>query len=299
MDADSRRKLLAYLELARPKQWYKNLLLFVAVAFSKNLTDTELILYAIFGFLSFCALSAAVYALNDIVDREKDRGHPKKSLRPIPSGMISIRAAMAFGLSLGAVGLVTALLINWPFFLTALMYLAVTTVYSFYFKDVVIMDAIVVAVGFVIRALAGAVAVAVPVSPWLVICVFLLAVFLTFGKRRHELALLGPEAENHRGILKHYTLHMVEDMMAVSTSTLIMAYSMYTFLATNQYMMLTIPFAIYGLLRYMFLVHIASEGGEPEMIFKDLPTLVNVVCWVLVSVAVLYLAPEPGPIFGG
>ncbi|MDH3366114.1 MAG: decaprenyl-phosphate phosphoribosyltransferase [Thermoplasmata archaeon] len=299
MDTDFRGKLLAYLELARPRQWYKNLLLFVAVAFSKNLSDTELMLYAIFGFLSFCALSAAVYALNDIVDREKDRGHPKKSLRPIPSGRISVGAAMAFGLSLGSIGLVAALLINWPFFLTALMYLAVATSYSFYFKDIVILDAIIVAIGFVIRALAGAVAVAVPVSPWLVICVFLLAVFLAFGKRRHELALLGPEAENHRGILKHYTLHMVEDMMAVSTSTLIMAYSMYTFLATNQYMMLTIPFAIYGLLRYMFLVHIASEGGEPEMIFRDVPTLINVVCWTSVAVAVLYLAPEPGPIFGG
>ena len=293
------RKPLAYLQLARPKQWYKNLLLFVAVAFSKNLADTELVLYALFGFLSFCALSAAVYSLNDIVDRQKDLGHPKKSLRPIPSGRVSVGGAAAFGLSLGSLGLLAALLIGWPFLLTALIYLASATSYSFYFKYIVIMDAIVVAIGFVIRALAGAVAVDVPVSPWLVICVFLLAVFLTFGKRRHELALLGPEAENHRGILKHYTVHMVEDMMAVSTSTLIMAYSMYTFLATNQYMMLTIPFAIYGLLRYMFLVHIASEGGEPEMIFKDLPTLINVVCWALAAVAVLYLAPEPGPIFGG
>ena len=299
MDAVSEGKLRAYLELARPKQWYKNLLLFVAIAFSKNLTDFELLLYAVLGFLSFCALSAAVYTLNDIVDRDRDRGHPQKSLRPIPSGRISVGAASAYGLSLGVLGFVAAAAINPPFLLAAAMYVAVATSYSFYFKNVVILDAIVVAVGFVIRALAGALAVTVPVSPWLVICVFLLAVFLTFGKRRHELALLGSEAENHRSILKHYTVHIVDDMMTVSTSTLIMAYSMYTFLATNQYMMLTIPFAVYGLLRYMFLVHMAGEGGEPELIFKDPATVVNVVCWALVSVAILYFAPEPGPIFGG
>jgi 4-hydroxybenzoate polyprenyltransferase len=185
------------------------------------------------------------------------------------------------------------------FILCALAYVAIAVSYSFYLKNIVILDALAVAAGFVVRALAGALAIDVPVSPWLVICVFLLAVFLTFGKRRHELATLGEDAVNHRGILRHYSVHMVEDMMAVSTSTLIMAYSMYTFLATNQYMMLTIPFAIYGLLRYMFLVHVAGEGGEPELIFKDVPTVVNLALWLITAFLILYYAPDTGPVLGG
>lgn len=289
----------AYLDLVRPKQWYKNLLLFVALVFSKNLGDLDMLSTAIIGFLSFCALSGAVYTINDVIDRNRDRAHPKKSLRPIPSGRISVGSALAFAGVLAVLGMAGSFILGPLFLLMALSYVAVVMSYSLYFKSVVIMDAIIVAAGFVVRALAGAVAIDVPVSPWLVICVFLLAVFLTFGKRRHELALLGEGAENHREILKHYTVHMVEDMMAVSTSTLIMAYSMYTFLATNQYMMLTVPFAVYGLLRYMFLVHIAREGGEPELIFKDIPTVVNVVCWAAMAVAILYFAPESGPLLGG
>lgn len=289
----------AYIDLIRPKQWYKNILLFVALVFSKNLSDLDMLSTVVLGFLSFCALSGAMYTLNDIIDRDRDKAHPKKAMRPIPSGRVSVGSASAFGGVLVVLGLGASYIIGPLFVLMALSYVAVALSYSLYFKNVVIMDAIIIAVGFVVRALAGAVAIDVPVSPWLVICVFLLAVFLTFGKRRHELALLGEDAENHRGILKHYTVHMVEDMMAVSTSTLIMAYSMYTFLATNQYMMLTVPFAVYGLLRYMFLVHIAREGGEPELIFRDIPTVLNVVCWVGMAVAILYFAPESGPLFGG
>ena len=154
-------------------------------------------------------------------------------------------------------------------------------------------------VGFVLRALAGTVAVSVPISPWLVISVFLLALFLTFGKRRHELAVLGEDAHNHREILKHYTPSMVENMMNISTATLIMAYAMYTFLAANEYMMFTIPFAVYGLLRYTFLVHTANEGGEPELIFKDIPTVVNIVLWMVAVFVILYYAPSDSGFFGG
>ena len=282
----------AYVELMRPKQWYKNLLLFVGVVFAKELGDPNLLFLAILGFLAFCALSGSVYTLNDIIDRERDRGHPKKRLRPIPSGRVSVGSAAAFSAVLLVAGLAVSLYIDWLFLLVALAYLAEGYSYSLYFKNIVIVDAITLAVGFVIRAYAGTVAVDVPVTPWLVICVFLLALFLAFGKRRHELSLLGDQAENHREILKHYTLHMVEDMMAVSTATLIMAYAMYTFLATTQYMMFTIPFAIFGLLRYTFLVHMADKGGEPEQVFKDLPSLINLILWVIAVVLILYFAPD-------
>jgi len=298
MEGSADGKVSAYLEIIRPKQWYKNLLLFVGIVFAHKLGEFNPLLYAIVGFASFCALSSAVYVLNDIVDREKDRAHPRKCRRPIPSGRITVASAAVYALALGALGLVGSLMLGFTFVLVSLAYLAVSVSYSIYFKSVVIVDALAIAAGFVIRAYAGTVAIDVPISPWLVICVFFLALFLTFGKRRQELALLGNQAENHREILKHYSLHMVEDMMAVSTSTLILSYAMYTFLATNEYMMLTIPFAIYGLLRYMFLVHIAGKGGEPELIFKDLPSVINLGLWVLVVILIIYFAPHEGPLIG-
>jgi 4-hydroxybenzoate polyprenyltransferase len=298
MAEGTRGKGWAYIELMRPKQWYKNLLLFVGLVFSKELGQLDLVFVAILGFLAFCALSGSVYILNDIIDRERDKLHPSKGQRPIPSGRVSVVSAAVFSIVLLAAGLVGSMYIGWLFLLVALAYLAEGYSYSLYLKNLVIVDAIALAIGFVIRAYAGTVAADVPISPWLVICVFLLALFLTFGKRRHELSLLGDQAENHRVILKHYTLHMVEDMMSISTATLIMAYAMYTFLATNQYMMFTIPFAIYGLLRYTFLVHMADKGGEPEQIFKDIPSVINLVLWVVAVVLILYYAPESGPLVG-
>lgn len=290
--------LADYLELVRPKQWYKNLLLFVGIVFSKELGNVSLLVLAILGFLAFCALSGAVYAVNDIVDRNKDIQHPRKRNRPIPSGRVSVAGASVAAAFLLVVGLSISVYIHLLFLLAALAYLVEGLSYSFYLKNLVIIDALTLSTGFVIRAIAGTIAVDVPVSPWLIICVFLLAMFLTFGKRRHELAVLGEKAENHRATLNQYSLHMVEDMMSVSTATLIMAYAMYTFLATNQYMMLTLPFAIYGLLRYTFLVHSAGEGGEPEQLFKDLPSVVNLGLWFVTIVLILYFAPETGSVLG-
>jgi len=299
MNSGSEGRLRAYFEIIRPKQWYKNLLLFVGLVFSRNLTDADMVLSSVLGFLAFCAISGAVYILNDIVDRDRDKAHPKKSMRPIPSGRMSLAQAAVYGALLAICGLAAAFTIGTLFVFSALAYAAVAISYSLLLKNVVILDAIVVAVGFVVRALAGTLAIDVPVSPWLIICVFLLALFLAFGKRRHELAVLGDDAADHREILGHYSTRMVDDMMLIATSTLIMAYSMYTFLATNQYMMLTIPFATFGVLRYLFLVHDSGEGGEPELIFKDVPTVVNMALWLLAVVAILYFAPEPSTILGG
>jgi len=284
---------MAYLQIIRPKQWYKNLLLFVGIAFSKNLGNFDLLQSAILGFLAFCALSGSTYILNDIVDRKRDLAHPTKCKRPIPSGRMSLRSAGIYGILLATGAFLAAIVIGPEFIMTLFAYLAVAVSYSFYFKNIIILDGLLIAAGFVVRAIAGAVAVSVPISPWLIISVFLLALVLAFGKRRHELAMLGDEARDHRQVLKEYSLHMVEDMMLISVSTLIMAYSMYTFLAANQWMMLTIPFAIYGLLRYMSLVHTGEEGGgDVDLIFRDLPSVLNLVCWVLIILVILYYAPE-------
>lgn len=291
--------LWAYIELMRPTQWYKNVLLFIGIVFSKNLGETHLLLLSILGFLSFCALSAFVYTINDIIDRDRDKAHPRKANRPIPSGRVTLGGAAALGVILAIAGISVASYIGWQFLLVAFSYIGIAISYSFTLKNIVIIDAICVAAGFVIRAIAGAVAISAAVSPWMIICVFLLAMFLTFGKRRHELSLLGDDAKSHRDILKSYSIHMTDDMITVSAATLIMAYSMWTFLATENLMMFTIPFAIYGLLRYMFFMHMANEGGRPEKVFKDLPSAVNILLWGLTVFFILYLAPKLNLAGGG
>jgi len=299
MAGESSGRIKAYIELMRPVQWYKNVLLFLGVLFSHKLGDFDLLFLAVLGFISFCAIASSVYITNDIVDRNRDKAHPRKAMRPIPSGRVGVGSAAFLGAILAATGISIALYLGWEFFIVALMYVGISSSYSMILKNIAIVDAIGLAAGFVVRAIAGAVVVSVAVSPWLVICVFLLALFLAFSKRRHELALLGEDAKNHRDILKDYSVHMTDDMVTVSASTLIIAYSMWTFLATSQLMMLTIPFAIYGLLRYMFLTHMSKGGGEPEEVFKDLPSVANMLCWGFAIFFVLYLAPRLQLIGGG
>ncbi len=294
-----RREAWAFVEILRPKQWYKNLLLFVALVFSYNLGDLSLIESAVFGFLIFCALSSSMYIVNDIIDREKDLSHPKKCRRPIPSGRINVRSARVYAAILFGGGLLGAFLISVQFFLMSLAYVFVATLYTTVLKRYAIVDALGLGAGFVVRAFAGAIIVSVPVSPWLVICVFLLALVLAFGKRRHELVMLGEEAVNHRVSLTRYSVHLTEDLMLTSTATLIMAYSMYTFLAASEWMMITIPLVIFGLFRFVFLMHSAEEGGEVDIIFKDIPSLFNIVIWIALCVIVLYFSPSTaGPIGG-
>jgi len=292
------RKIRAYIELIRPKQWYKNLLLIVALVFSRNLSNYVLLSRVALGFAIFCLLSGSMYALNDIWDREKDLNHPRKSRRPIPSGRISLRSAEAYAATLFAVGLIGAATLGLQFFLLSLAYLVVTTSYTLALKRLVIIDALGLGAGFVIRAYSGAVAIDVRVSPWLTICVFLLALVLAFGKRRHELALLGEAAGLHRESLDSYSVHLAEDLTLTSAATLIMAYSMYTFLATSEWMMLTIPFVIFGLFRFMFLTHGTKEGGEADILFSDLPSVANIVMWIMMSAIILYFAPASASSIG-
>jgi 4-hydroxybenzoate polyprenyltransferase len=278
----------------RPKQWTKNGLLFVGLIFSFNLPNARLFLVACLAFAVFCALSSATYLINDVMDVEKDRSHPKKRFRPIAAGIVSPGLALVTAAGLTVIAVPVAFAINPTFGLLALTYLAITLAYTFVLKHIVIVDVFALASGFVIRAVAGGAAVVVPVSPWLYVCTILGALFVGIGKRRHELALLQEEANNHRPILQEYSAELLDQMMAVVTPAIVMAYSLYTFsapnLPANHAMMLTIPFVLYGVFRYLYLVHVHGEGGSPEdLLLRDRALLVDIVLWLVSAVVILYL----------
>lgn len=272
----------------RPLQWYKNLIIFIAIVFSQNITTVSMWIDSITAFIIFCLLSGSVYLINDIIDIEKDRQHPKKRNRPIASGQLKRSQALFVALLLVIASFYCAFLLNTLFVLVSVFYFVLFLMYSIWLKHTVIVDVLTISIGFVLRAIAGSIAITVIISPWLVICTFLFALFLALGKRRHELGLLGNNASNHRKILNEYSVSMLEQMISITTSSLIISYSMYTFLAGNDYMMLTIPFAIYGLFRYLNLVHSSEFGGEPEMLFKDRPTLINMIAWMTFTIFILY-----------
>ncbi|MCL4467244.1 MAG: decaprenyl-phosphate phosphoribosyltransferase [Chloroflexi bacterium] len=284
---------LALLVSARPKQWTKNVLLFVGLVFALKLTHLELVSLAAAAFVVFCALASGVYLINDLADVAKDRTHPQKRYRPIASGALPRPVAVAAASVLLVGGLVGAFLINLPFGLLAVGYIGLTTAYTLAFKHIVILDVFSLAAGYVLRAVAGAVAVSVPISSWLYVCTMLGALFLGITKRRHELVLLEGEASNHRPILQEYTPELLEQMTAVVTSALVMAYSLYTFsapnLPQNQSMMLTIPFVLYGVFRYLYLVHMKEAGGSPEeVLLQDKPLLADGILWMVSCAVVLY-----------
>ncbi len=272
----------------RPWQWYKNLILFAGIVFSMNLMDLELWFTAISAFVLFCILSGSEYIINDIIDLKKDRVHPVKRNRPIASGELKIPPALLFAVLLIVCAGIGSWLINIRFFAVSIIYFFLIILYSLIFKYIIVVDVLIVSISFVIRAVAGCVAIDVFISPWLIICTFLLALFLALGKRQHELMLLGDEAKNHRKILGGYTTRMLDQMVSITTGALITSYSMYTFLVNDYYMMFTIPFVVYGIFRYLFLIHARNVGGEPEMLFKDKGMLVCMLLWGVLVVGVLY-----------
>lgn len=272
----------------RPRQWYKNLVIFVGIVFSFNLLNLNLWINAIGAFAVFCALSGSIYILNDIIDIEKDKNHPQKRMRPIASGKLNPNHALTFAVIFILLALFFAYLINILFFISALTFFLLILIYSLFLKHFIIVDIMIISTGFVIRAIAGCLAIDVLVSPWLIICAFLLALFLAIGKRRHELVLLGSDAGNHRKILDGYSTEMLDQMINITTSALIMSYSLYTFFTGKIFIMLTIPFAFYGLFRYIYLIHKKNFGGEPEVLFKDIGMLFSIILWVLLAVFVLY-----------
>jgi 4-hydroxybenzoate polyprenyltransferase len=278
----------------RPKQWPKNVFIFTALVFDEKLFTPAPLLKTIAAFILFCLTSSAVYLINDVADIEKDRQHPTKRLRPLPSGQLKPSVAIAAAVLIPLVTLPLSFLLDLYLGFIVLAYLLTMIVYSFVLKNMIILDVLTVAAGFVLRVAAGAIVVDVErFSPWLYICATLVALFIGISRRRHELVLLAENANEHRASLNEYSLPLLDQMIAVVTSATIIAYSLYTFsapnLPPNHAMMLTIPFVLYGLFRYLYLIHVENKGGTPEEIFlSDLPLIIDLGLWSLAVIAVLY-----------
>ena len=291
-----RRSTLTALVLTlRPEQWTKNLLIFAGVVFSGRLRELAAVGTAVEAFVVFCALSGVVYIFNDLVDRKADQQHPLKCMRPLACGELAPVVAMSAGAVLTAAALGAAWFISPVFLLVSAVYLVLLSLYSAALKHVIIVDVLVIAAGFVLRAVAGAVALDVPISHWLLICTTLLALFLALSKRRHELTLLGTDAVGHRRSLEDYSPYLLDQMIAVVTASTLVAYTLYTTdavtvarLGTNQ-LGLTIPFVLYGIFRYLYLVHQRRGGGSPaNLLITDRPLLACVALWALSVVLILY-----------
>ena len=289
---------VALLQTMRPRQWPKNGFVFVALLFDRQLLLPQSVLRSVTAFVLLCLMSSAVYIINDLADLENDRQHPKKRKRPLPDGRLSpnVAAVAAAVFALGSLG--SGFALAPAFGLILLAYLLVQVAYTFWLKHVVLVDVSIVAAGFILRIAAG-VAVIRPVerfSPWLYIFGGFLALFLALGKRRHELVLLGEEAGNHRAILQEYNLELLDLLISIVTTSAVVAYSLYTFLAEglpeNHVMMLTIPFVLYGMFRYLYLVHVRGEGGAPEeILIRDRPLQAALALWAIVVFIALYIAP--------
>jgi 4-hydroxybenzoate polyprenyltransferase len=282
--------------LLRPTQWSKNTVLFAALIFSKHLFDLHALMLVAAGFVTFCLTASGTYVMNDIRDCERDRRHPLKSLRPLPAGRVGLRTAIALAVVLMTVGLASAFGLGLGFGVLVALYLLFQVAYTYWLKDVVILDVFVLASGFVIRAVAGGVVINVPVSPWLIICTFLLMSFLGFSKRRHELVLLEARATDHRASLREYSPYFLDQMISVVTGSTVVAYAIYTAspevirkMGTDK-LYLTIPFVLYGIFRYLYLVHQREEGGNPtQLLLSDRPLLVCLFLWVLTATLLIYL----------
>lgn len=277
----------------RPRQWIKNAVVFAPLVFGGLLTDVHALLRATVAMLAFCAAGSALYLFNDWHDAEADRQHPLKRYRPIAAGRIG---ASTVRLSIGVlllVAVVSSALVD-PKLLAVLgAYVILIGLYTLVLKHLVLIDVLAIAGGFVLRAVAGAVAVQVPLSPWLYVCTVLLALFLGFAKRRHEMVLLEQQAANHRRNLDDYTVPLLDALLTVTAAATLMAYSLYTFsapnLPDNHAMMMTIPFVLYGMFRYLYLVYRREEGGLPEQVLlTDLPLLTSIGLWGVTAIILLY-----------
>jgi len=288
-------KLKALLQSMRPAQWTKNLFVFAALIFAQKFFSGPLFLKSVAAFLVFCLVSGAFYIFNDLQDREEDRAHPKKSRRPIARGEISPAQALAVSMLLAGGSLVAAFFLNRPFFIAVAIYVLLQLGYSLKLKQVVILDIFVIAAGFVIRVVAGGLVIDVPISSWLLICTTLLALFLSMSKRRHELVLLEDKATNHRPILKEYSAYLLDQMIAVVTASTLIAYCLYTISPETvekfgtEHLVWTSAFVLYGIFRYLYLVHQKGKGGSPEeLVLQDKPLLLNIVLWIGAVILILY-----------
>lgn len=280
----------------RPTQWVKNGFLFAALIFSRSVFNPKMLVVSIGAFGIFCLLSGGVYLLNDLLDIEKDKKHPKKCRRPLASGRLSPTIAKITLIIIVALSITGSfLIINIPFGAIASGYLAVQIAYSVLLKNVVIMDIFSIAAGFFLRVVAGAMAIDVPLSSWLLICTIFISLFLGLGKRRHEFLLLGEDARNHREVLNEYNISVLDQMVSVVTAGTVISYSLYTLSYETitkfgtERLCYTIPIVLYGIFRYLYLIYRREEGGNPELIlFEDKPLLVSIALYVIAVGFILY-----------
>jgi 4-hydroxybenzoate polyprenyltransferase len=280
----------------RLRQWTKNLFVVGALVFSENLFNPPLVLKTLLAFLMFCLLSGSVYMLNDLADLKDDKKHPLKSKRPLASGKLRPSEAIVALVLILPVCLWVSYYTGRAFFLAALGYFLLQLAYSFSLKKIVILDVFVIACGFVLRVVAGAVVITVEISPWFLACTFLLALFLGLSKRRHELVLLGEEAQYHREILGKYSPYLLDQMISVVTASTVVTYGLYTMSDETirkfdtENLIFTVPFVLYGILRYLYLVHQKEAGGNPEAtLLTDRPLMLAIILWAITAALIVYV----------
>ncbi len=286
--------MIEYLRILRPRQWIKNVFVFAGLIFSRHFYYSDSIRLSIYAFIIFCLLSGGGYIINDILDYEEDRVHPGKSKRSISAGKITRTAAGLWALVILSISLVWAFGLNKNFFYTSLLYLFFSISYSIYIKRVIILDVLFVAAGYVLRAVAGAYVIDVEISSWLFLCTLLLALFLVVSKRRTEIILLGKEAARHRRILSQYSVELLNQMMAIVTSACIISYCLYTLSPQTiakfgtKNLILTIPFVIYGIFRYLYITFNRVVTDIPErVIISDRPLQICLILWIVVCILIL------------
>lgn len=287
--------LLALLESMRPKQWIKNGFVFTALIFSKNVFVPVMTLRVTVAFFLFCLVSGVVYIINDVLDVERDRLHPTKKERPVASGRLGARVALTFAFPLLFIILTGIYYVSPRLCFMLLLYFLLNIAYSVKLKEIVLLDVFSIAAGFVIRVISGALVIDVFISSWLVICTILLALFLAFSKRRHEIVVLEEFAANHRKILSEYSTTFLDQMISVVAASTVVSYALYTMSEetvakfNTQKLIFTIPFVLYGIFRYLYLVHQKSGGGNPTAhLFTDIPLIINILLWITVASVIIY-----------
>ncbi|MFM8875941.1 MAG: decaprenyl-phosphate phosphoribosyltransferase [Anaerolineae bacterium] len=288
--------LTALFKTMRPRQWTKNVFIFAALVFDKQLFIVDSFLRTLAGFALFCLISSCVYIFNDLADVEADRQHPEKKNRPIASGKLPVSAAWTAGIVFVIVAVGLAYLLAPAFAVVVATYFVLNLAYSLWLKHIAILDVLIISAGFVLRVGAGVTLIAVErFSPWLYIVMFLLSLFLGFGKRRAELALLAHGAGSHRKVLDGYTLPLLDQYIMIVSGTTIVAYSLYTFSAPNvpenHSMMLTIPFMVYAIFRYLYLIEVKHAGGTPEeVLLSDRPFQLSMLLWAVTVIVIFYFS---------
>jgi 4-hydroxybenzoate polyprenyltransferase len=284
-----------YLRMLRTQQWIKNGFVLAPIIFAEKMLDPRSLTLALSAFAVFCVISSGAYIFNDVFDRERDRSHPLKMNRPVASGEISVRRASVIGAVITLTGILAAFSIGTGFLWTVVLYLMLQVAYNGIFRKVVILDILIIALGFVLRALGGSVAIEVVISPWLILCTLLIALFLGFSKRRHEIVLLGDSAATHRMILNEYSVPFLDQLIGIVTASTIVSYAIYTLSPEvtarlgSRYMILTLPFVVYGIFRYLYLIHIHEKGGSPTKdLLADGPLLICILLWGALSVGLIY-----------